>query len=198
MDIIIIKKMSNKGIKTTADFIDFNLAMRKSLKELQSGSNFRLALLIIIGINSGLRISDLLKMKGIDISRDKLIVIEQKTKKERRIDINENIKKAFLLYKNRVGQHYKPENYLFISQKKGIYSIRQINRLLQVFFECTGKKISSHSLRKTFGRRVWLINEYSDKSLILLSHLFNHSSVQITRIYLGIREEEIKDVYLNL
>jgi integrase len=172
--------------------------MRKSYKELESGRNFKLALLIVIGINTGLRISDLLKLRGSDISREKMIIIEQKTKKERKIEINDNIKIAFAIYKERMGHHYKSEDYLFISNKGGIYSIRQINRLLQRFFESTGKKISSHSLRKTFGRRVWVINEYSDKSLILLSHLFNHSSVQITRIYLGIREEEIKDVYLNL
>ena len=41
-------------------------------------------------------------------------------------------------------------------------------------------------------------NDNSDRSLILLSEMFNHSNIKTTKIYLGIREKEIFDVYENL
>lgn len=56
----------------------------------------------------------------------------------------------------------------------------------------------THMFRKTLGRHVWESNDHSEKSLILLGNLFNHSSVKITKAYLGIREKEISDVYLSL
>lgn len=58
--------------------------------------------------------------------------------------------------------------------------------------------ISSHSLRKSFGRRVYENNNESEKSLIYLSELFNHTSLSVTRKYLGIRQEELNDIYMNL
>jgi len=48
------------------------------------------------------------------------------------------------------------------------------------------------------GRHVLSLNDFSEKSLLLLGELFNHSSIKITKIYLGIKEDEIGDVYLNL
>lgn len=41
-------------------------------------------------------------------------------------------------------------------------------------------------------------NDNSDKSLILLSEMFNHSNIKTTKVYLGIREKEIFDVYDNI
>ena len=55
--------------------------------------------------------------------------------------------------------------------------------------------VSSHMLRKTFGRRVWEAYGESDGSLILLSKIFNHSNIQTTIRYLGIQQEEIDAVY---
>lgn len=59
-------------------------------------------------------------------------------------------------------------------------------------------KIKRHSLRKSFGRRVFENNDNSERSLILLSEMFNHTSIKTTKIYLGIREKEMFDVYDNL
>jgi integrase len=54
---------------------------------------------------------------------------------------------------------------------------------------------SSHSFRKSFGREYWDKNNCSDKALTLLSEIYNHSDVSITRRYLGIRDEEVSEVY---
>jgi site-specific recombinase XerD len=82
-------------------------------------------------------------------------------------------------------------------------SIQYVNRRLK---EIVGKykivknplMIKSHSLRKSFGRRVFENNDNSEKSLILLSEMFNHSNIKTTKVYLGIRDKEIFDVYDNL
>ena len=80
-------------------------------------------------------------------------------------------------------------------------SIQYVNTKLKDIvkrYNIRGSNISSHSLRKSFGRRVWEINNHSDKSLIILSEMFNHSNIAVTRKYLGIRQSEIFDVYKSL
>jgi integrase len=58
---------------------------------------------------------------------------------------------------------------------------------------------SCHSLRKTFGRQVYNMNsESSELALVKLMELFNHSSVAITKRYLGLRQEEILETYDSL
>ena len=61
------------------------------------------------------------------------------------------------------------------------------------------KNFSCHSLRKTFGRQVYNMNsENSELALVKLMELFNHSSVAITKRYLGLRQEEILQTYESL
>ena len=58
---------------------------------------------------------------------------------------------------------------------------------------------SCHSLRKTFGRQVYNQNsENAELALVKLMELFNHSSVAITKRYLGLRQEEILQAYDSL
>jgi integrase len=70
--------------------------------------------------------------------------------------------------------------------------------MLKTMFGTKSLACSTHSLRKTFGRQVWTNNGESDKALLYLSELFNHSSPAITRRYLGIRQEELDDIYMSL
>ena len=81
-----------------------------------------------------------------------------------------------------------------------IISVQYINRKLKAIekqYEL-GIRFSTHSFRKTFGRRIWNRNNNSEKALFMLGQVFNHSSIQTTKIYLGIREQEIANVYLSL
>jgi site-specific recombinase XerD len=93
---------------------------------------------------------------------------------------------------------------LFINktQTKAI-NVQFINRRLKEIatkynLQIPVNSTSSHLFRKTLGRHVWTINNFSEKSLILLSDVFNHSSIRLTKIYLGLKQEEIGDVYLQL
>ena len=77
-------------------------------------------------------------------------------------------------------------------------TIRAVNKQIKIHAYragVRGKRISTHTWRKTFGREVWKRNNYSEASLIKLSFLFNHSSTAITRIYLDITKEEVGDMY---
>lgn len=174
-----------------SDRLDFDTTTKKAIELIKKDINPSLGLYIIVAINSGLRCGDLLKLTFEDLSTDTLLQKEQKTSKIRAITINDNIKEVLNTY------FKDSKGYCFKSQK-GIYTIQSINRLLKQYLNTKKVKISSHSMRKTFGYRVFVNNNESEKSLIMLSQIFRHSSTSITRIYLGISKEEIENVYLNL
>ena len=184
--------MSVKGTTTTSDYLDFEKMMFKSKNMLGNETTSIYGFYIIIAINTGFRIGHLLKLTYDDLRNDKLTIIEGKTKKTKTIAINENIKE--LLNKYGKGKTGSP----FITQKKGVISIQHLNVQLKKLIKEKGLKISSHSMRKTFGRRVYFQNNESEKALMYLMDLFNHSSMAITKKYLGVRQEELDNIYLNL
>lgn len=184
--------MSVKGTSTTSDYLDFEKMMFKSKNMLGNESTSIYWIYVIIAINTGLRVGDILKLTFEDLRTDKLTIIEGKTKKSKTIAINENIKE--LVNKYGKGKTGSP----FITQKKGVLSVQHLNVQLKKLIKEKGLRISSHSMRKTFGRRVYFQNNESEKALMYLMDLFNHSSMAITKKYLGIRQEELDNIYLNL
>lgn len=172
-----------------SDYIEFDRALNTGFKLLKSDKEKSFGLLIICGINLGLRVQDLLNLTFEDLRKEKIDIIEGKTKKKRTLIINNNIKKALNSFDE------LDKGFCFKSQKQSIFSKQHVNRLMKKYFK---GKVSSHSLRKSFGRRVWENDNESERSLIYLSEIFNHSSIQMTRIYLGIRQEELNEVYINL
>ena len=178
---------------TGATYIDFDTARTKGLSLIRSKENPIAGLLIIVGIHTGLRISDLLDLSFCQLRQNKLTIIEKKTKKKREMELNDTIKTAMSYFPK---EDYPDNFHAFRSQKNTVYSNKHVNRLLSKYF--TGDRISSHSLRKTFGRRVYTINGESEKALLYLSELFAHKDIATTRIYLGIRQEELNDIYMNL
>ena len=86
-----------------------------------------------------------------------------------------------------------------MSQKKSVYSVQRINAILKEVKSKYNLKIqnfSSHTMRKTFGRKIFeSAGENANLALVRLSEIFNHSSVAITKIYLGIRQEELLETY---
>ena len=94
----------------------------------------------------------------------------------------------------------RSSGYVFLSQKGSVYSRQQINKLLKQVFAREAKtlNVSSHSLRKGFGLRSYISLGETEHALTMLSEVFNHTSIKTTRIYLGLRQEEINDIYLNL
>lgn len=191
--------MALKGQKTTSDFLEWN-KMQTIVLKLERDNELKFALLISTGSYIGLRISDLLQLRWNQVLNEEYFtIIEKKTKKTRKVTINPELQTILsrlfvrleanendLMFVNRFGQ--KPVSIQYVNSK-----------LKEIFTKYKIKgQYSSHFMRKTLGRRVWEVNKYSDQALLLLSQLFNHSNVSTTKIYLGIREQEISNLYLSL
>jgi len=183
--------MSLKGANTTSDYVDFDRAMAVGEKLMKTDKMKVVGLYVIVSINTGLRIGDILNLKFEDFKCDTIKLSEEKTNKKREIKINENIRKALLSFGN------LKEGVVFVSQKNCVYTRQTINVLLKEAFAKEAKKlnISSHSLRKAFGRKVYENNGESEKALNYLSEMFNHTSIAVTRKYLGIRQSELNNIY---
>jgi integrase len=187
--------MGLKGTSTTSDYLEFDATNAKALKMIRSGNDRILGFLVIVGMNTGLRIGDLLTLQYEDFENDSISIIEKKTKKKRLIRINDNIKLAFYILKINSENKTGP---VFMTRLGTIYSCQYINRWLKLKFGSKKTRTSCHSMRKGMARQVFFKNNESDKALIYLSELFNHSSLAMTKKYLGIRQEELDDIYLSL
>ena len=193
--------MSLKYSNTTADYLEWNQAMNL-IRSLFRDEEYKMSLLISIGCFWGLRISDILALRWNQIlNTDEFTIIERKTGKSRTIRINSQLKKHIL----ECYQKIEPIGVnapILVSQKGTIYTIQRINVILKevkVRYKLNIKNFSCHSLRKTFGRQVY--NQNSDNAelaLVKLMELFNHSSVGITKRYLGLRQEELLNTYESL
>ena len=193
--------MSVKYSNTTSDYLEWNV-MLNLVRRLYKDGNYRMSLLIGLSSFIGTRISDTLSLSwDMLLDSDSFTLIEKKTGKKRIIKINDG-------FQNHIKDCFKSLNIqdksekCFISNKKSVYSVQRVNVILKEIKEKYNIKIehfSTHSLRKTFGRKVVEnAGENSEMALIKLSELFNHSSPMITRRYLGLRHEELMNVYDEL
>jgi len=161
-------------------------------------------LLIGTGSYLGLRASDLLNLHWSDLMvQDEIAITEKKTGKHRHITINTSLKDILRYVSEELAKQgkFNIDAYLFANRNGEKVSIQYINRLLKRTFSDFGVKTqnaSTHTLRKTFGKRVWEMDGKSERSLIYLSQIFNHSNIGITRRYIGIVQEDIRDIYMKL
>ncbi len=176
---------------TTSDYIDFLKATNVGKNLLKDEKKHVLGFYILLSINTGLRIGDTLKLTWEQLREDNVIVKETKTGKKRNFKVNSTVRAIVDTYGAGKTGH------IFISRKNTIFSRQQINRLLKGAFKTLSKKnnISSHSLRKSFGRAYYDGQGQTEHALIKLSYLFNHRSVQVTTVYLGLRQVELDDAY---
>ncbi len=199
--IIKLQKMRNR--RTTTSGIDWNVMLGLSQRLVQD-KLYRDYLLILVGSYFGLRISDLLQLRFCDVEdKAEILLTEQKTGKERKITINPKVNEAIKIVADvlRKQGRYTPEDYLFANRWGGIISISFVNRRLKYIFsryQVNVQNPSSHTLRKTFGRRCWEADNKSERALVYLSEIFSHSSISITKRYIGITEQQIADVYMSL
>ncbi|RLD93498.1 MAG: integrase [Bacteroidetes bacterium] len=193
--------MSLKGQRTTTSSLDWN-DFRSLIAKLERDEEFKFCLLISIGVFTGLRISDLLQLRFNQFDNDILTVLEQKTRKTRRIKINPDLKEIVDRIKTRMVVT-NADQYIFLNRygSKPIdksYVNVKLKEIVKKYDINIDGNVSSHMFRKTLGNRVLRLNNYSNESVILLMELFGHSSPSITKRYLGLREREIHDVYDSL
>ena len=195
--------MARAGTKTTTSGLDWNIMLGLSHRLKQDG-NLKFYLLILTGCYFGLRAGDLLQIRWCQlIDKDDLTLKEQKTGKLRKITINTAVKEALTHVRGeltKVGR-YNEDSYVFAHRWGEPVSISYVNKQLHKIFPKYNVKVqnpSTHTLRKSFGRRVFEQGNKSEKSLIYLSDIFSHNSIATTRKYIGVTERQIADVYLQL
>ena len=194
--------MSTKGQNTTTTYIEWNDFI-SLITRLEKDENYKFCLLISIGVFTGVRISDLLSLTYSDLlSNETFTLREMKTKKQRSIKVNKDLKEIVsrIISKSNITNL----NQLIFINKYGTKSIDKsyvnvkLKELVKKYRIKIDGNVSTHTFRKTLGRRVMEVNNYSNESLVLLMELFGHSSMSITKRYLGIREQEIHNVYDSL
>lgn len=192
--------MSVKNTTTTADYMEWDSAM-SLIHRLYRDGDYTMSLFIGCGCFFGLRCGDLRSLTWSMLSGDTFTLTEKKTGKKRTIKINPNFAKHISDCKTALKVK-NDDDYCFLSKKGSVISIQRINvRLKEIKFKyrINIEHFSTHSLRKTFGRKVVeMAGENAEMALIKLSELFNHSNVSITRRYLGLRKEELMECYSML
>lgn len=165
---------------------------------------YRNYLLVTFGLNTALRISDILTLKWNDVYQfDKKIfskyiyITEQKTQKQNQILLNATIIDAIKIYL-KYNPKATPEEYLFKSAKRPSEPITRVQayRIIKGAAQKLGIEgiISCHSLRKTFGYHAWK----SGAEPALIMNVYNHSSFQITKRYLGIEQDDKDELFFKI
>lgn len=174
------------------------------IRRLYKDGHYRASLLIGCGCMFGTRISDTLALKWETIlNKPSFSLVEKKTGKYREIKINEGFAEHIRDCHKAMGitDDTRP---CFLNRFGSVISVQSVNKELKwigVRYQVRISHLSSHSLRKTWARRIWEVENAAGRgelALLKLSELLNHSSPAISRRYISLRQQELGEVYDNL
>ena len=157
--------------------------------------------LIVMGVYTALRISDLLRLRWSDVYDEQkktflphVTITEKKTGKTKTIALNKQVLAAL-----RQCLPHRRNDFIFASNRKEAKAISRIQawRIIHAAVEAVGLagKISCHSLRKTWGYHAWTNGEISP---VIIMDIYNHSNYEVTRRYLGIAQDDLDKAYLGM
>lgn len=164
----------------------------EAVKDVLKRSSYRDWFLFTLGINTGLRVGDLLKLKVKDVKgKTHLILVEQKTentrksRKTKRFRLNNNAQELIEEYTERM----KEDDWLFPSRlgDKAISRVQAYRILNKAAKEVGLTEIGTHTMRKTFGYHFY----QKTKDATLLQEIFGHSAPSVTLRYIGINQDII-------
>ena len=196
------KVMSIKGSVTTADYLPYD-DYQRLVQTLINEKQYWWACYCVLSFCTGLRYSDVSKLRWSDVlDQRKIIITAKKTNKTHVIPIGPSASEHIEALYNQLGKPKKSE-YILTGQKgdgKSV-SIQYINRTLKqwVFkYNLNIENFSTHTFRKTFGRYVYDKSGRTSESLMYLNRIFKHTNLDTTMIYLGLRNDEIGNIFNNL
>jgi integrase len=174
-----------------AEFLEEH-EIKKLLEYLSQNEYWVYYLVVRLGVSTALRFSEMSRITWIDVlGAHTLLISGKKAGKIREIpifhELSENLSSVYL----NLGRPKMEDSIIPIT-------IRGFNKQIKVLSMragIRGKRISTHTWRKTFGREVWKRNNQSENSIIKLANIFNHSSASVTKKYLGIEEEMPQSLY---
>lgn len=178
-------------------------AQIEGIKKILRGQNLRDYVIFIFGINSGMRISDILKLRVSDIVDEKFkpkfrfTIREEKTGKEKIFRFNMPIQEAIIDYfKNPFNRRKAQTDFAFMGNKTTALSRQYYWTVLKQVAKQVGIKeeIGCHTMRKSFGYHAFR----KGIDIGMLQMIFNHSSTVITKRYIGITQDEIDNVYMEM
>lgn len=155
--------------------------------------------LMIMAVYTVLRISDLLQLKWDDVYnresnsfRKHLTVIEHKTGKRRSIALNNQVIYALSLYRPCTQKEYVFDNGRGkpLSRVQAWRIMHEAN--IAVGIEDT---VACHGLRKTWGYHAWTSQAVSP---VVIMDVYNHSSFEVTKRYLGVEQDDLDQAYLDM
>lgn len=172
---------------------------------LRGKDNKRDYLMFVLGINVGLRASDLLTLRISEVYsgssvKETVRITEEKTKKIREFTLNRNAAAAITYYLGGLLA-IDPKAYLFASQKGGHLSVSAAHKIIKNLLRDLNVKgnYGTHTLRKTWAYHIY-INHAKNNPMILptLQKMLNHSNQLTTLRYIGITKEVIEDIYNSI
>lgn len=162
------------------------------MKNYLKSKSERNYILFVLGISTGLRISDILQLRKEDLLNTHVNLRETKTKKQKRIRIPPYIRKELIEY----ARGLEDKDFVVKSRQGGNRAIDRsvAYRILREAAEQVNlKEIGTHTLRKTFGYHFY----QQTKDVAMLQEMFNHSSQDITLRYIGINQDSMDKAMLK-
>lgn len=193
-------------IQSMIDVLNDNISKAKSDVKIKKACKDKL--LFILGINLGIRASDIRTLKWNFFFNDNhewrefYTICPQKTANKHKfvkLFFNESVKQAIKEYTDKYPiEDY--EGYLFTARNNNPITVQTIWNMLKDVSSNAGidKNIGTHSLRKTWGYHCWNNAEDKNKALIILQRCFNHASPQITLRYIGLVDNDIRDMFMSV
>lgn len=195
--------MSLKGSVTTADYLPYE-DYQRLVQTLIDEKKYWWACYCILSFCTGLRFSDVCRLTWKDVlDQKKIVITAQKTNKPHVIPIGQNAAQHFWDLYERMDRPEK-DSPILSGSKSGegkAVSIQYINRTLKkwaIKYELNIDNFSTHTFRKTFGRYVYEKGGRDERTLVYLNRIFKHTSLSTTMIYLGIRDDEISNIFNSI
>ena len=164
----------------------------QAVEQKKKKNNYRDYVIWVLGLNSGLRVSDIVGLNVSDVvDKTHITIIEKKTQKRKSFYINDKLKQVLKKY----TKDRNPSEPLFLGKQGKRLDRSQVYRFVKSACKTCGLKIqaSTHTMRKTFGYHHY--QKFNDA--VILQKIFNHSSQRITLMYIGVEQDEIDLSYKN-